>query len=158
MLTQADFEKKYGKPYESAASQKEFERKWMVLYKYPSVITSNIPCLGMSIYIHRDFQQIYEKFLLTLIERGLHKEIKENDQCFCIRRVRGASNWSVHTWGCGVDLNPEQNPLGFSRQQAIDKGLYPFSNEFQNVARECGLIAGIDFTRRDGMHFQIKTL
>jgi hypothetical protein len=61
----------------------------------------------------------------------------------------------MHTWGIAVDLNPTQNPLGLTRTQAIHRGLKPFSELFQQTARDCGLICGYDFGRCDGMHFEM---
>ena len=156
MVRALNLEVKYGEPYVSRAAQTEFEQKYMIVYNYPEKILTHIPQLGKSIYIHRDFQPVYEKFLLELINRELHREIKGNDQSFCVRYIRGGKDWSIHTWGMAVDLNPSDNPLGKTRIQAKAMGLTPFTDEFQQCGRDCGLDCGIDFNRPDGMHFQIK--
>lgn len=152
--------KKFGDPFDSD-EKISFERQWMVLWEYPKEIKQAFPALGQGIYINRVFQPTYSAFLKLLISRGLHTEVKENDQCFMVRYQRGTEKLtnpvpSIHSWGLAVDLNPSQNPLGMSKEQAEKKGLKPFSNEFQQAGRDAGLTCGIDFIRKDGMHFQMK--
>ena len=157
-MTQRELISKYGNPMQDQASRHAFERLWMQIWMYPDVIRTNIPSLGKSIYINKDFKPFYEKFLLELIRKGLAKEIKTNDECFMPRYIRGYEKQkllSKHTWGIAVDLNVLDNPLGMSREQAVAKGLKPFSKEFQQVARDCGLQCGYDFGRIDGMHFEL---
>lgn len=154
------FIKKYGNPFFSDGSinivwQKKFEQKFMSLLKYPLIIKTAFPTLGESVYINIDFAPVYLKFLNRLIEKNLHTEVTVNDQCFNIRMVRGSEkSISIHSWGMAVDLNPVNNPLGLSREQAIAKGLKPFTAEFQETAKTCGLVCGYNFKRCDGMHFE----
>jgi hypothetical protein len=156
-MKQSDLIKRYGNPLASADERGKFEKAFMILWNYPPIIRENIPSLGKSIYINRDFQPTYEKFLNELIRKGLHKEINSNDECFMPRLIRGSKkDISMHTWGIAVDLNPTQNPLGLTRTQAIHRGLKPFSEHFQQVARDCGLTVGYDFARCDGMHFEMS--
>jgi hypothetical protein len=134
----------------------KFERNWCMLYKYPTDIASAIPSLGESVYMNKLLVPVYEKFLRLLIARNLHTEINTNDQCFMVRMVRGTtSSPSMHSWAIAFDLNPAHNPLGVSREEAIAKGLTPFTAEFQKAAKDAGLIVGYDFTRKDGMHFEL---
>lgn len=156
MTTQEKYIAKYGKPYESDAAREKFEKEWMILLKYPKEILDAIPALGNSLYCNKDFAPVWIKFLLLLIQRGLHTEITSNDQCWCIRAIRGTINsWSSHTWAMAADLNPSDNPLGLSRLQCLEKGLKPFSEQFQQTARDAGLKCGCDFQRKDGMHWEL---
>lgn len=158
------FIKKYGNPFPTSVNgipvldkvwQKNFERVWMQLLKYPSDVKTAFPTLGESVYINIDFAALYLKFLRKLIERDLSHEVTVNDQCFNIRLVRGSlTEISTHSWGMAVDLNPFNNPLGVNREQSIKKGLKPFTAEFQEVAKSCGIVCGYDFKRCDGMHFE----
>jgi hypothetical protein len=132
-----------------------FEKKWCIVYRYPADIAQAIPSLGASVYMNKVLVPIYEKFLRLLIARNLHTEINTNDQCFMVRLVRGASSPSMHSWAIAFDLNPAHNPLGVTREQAIAQGLTPFTVEFQKAAKDSGLICGYDFTRCDGMHFEL---
>ena len=158
-MTQRELISRYGDPMESSQAKLEFEKKWMMLWVYPTDIASKIPVLGKSIYINKEFQPIYEKFLKLLIQRNLHTEINVNDQCFMPRYIRGYEAkklMSRHTWAIAVDLNPLDNPLGVSREQAIIKGLKPFTVAFQQAIRDAGLTAGYDFKRIDGQHLEMK--
>jgi len=151
---------KYGNPFRSdgtvdTAWQNKFEPLWMRILKYPAEIKKAFPTLGETVYINKDFEGLYLKFLYHLIERNLQHEVTVNDQCFMIRLIRGSTNSpSIHSWGMAVDLNPVNNPLGLSRDQANAKGLHPFTPEFQDVAKSCGIVCGYDFKRIDGMHFE----
>jgi hypothetical protein len=92
-----------------------------------------------------------------LFEVLSESEANSNDECFMPRLIRGSKkDISMHTWGIAVDLNPTQNPLGLTRTQAIHRGLKPFSELFQQTARDSGLIVGYDFGRCDGMHFEMS--
>lgn len=142
----------YGDPFSDA---KTFEAKWMTNFVYPEDVRKAIPVIGNSIYCNKDLVATYTQFLRLLINRKLHQEIRVNDQCFCIRLVRGSNQPSVHSWGMAVDLNPIDNPLGMSYDMAHAKGLKPFSAAFQQTARDVGYICGIDFKRPDGMHFEL---
>lgn len=157
-MTQEQLIAKYGNPMASKTENLKFQSKFMMLWKYPAIIRENIPALGESIYINKDFKIVYEKFLLELIKRNLHKEIIENDQCFMPRYQRGsATQISKHTWAIAIDLNPLQNPIFNTREQCLAKGLKPFSEAFIQCARDCGLIVGADFKGRpDLMHFELK--
>lgn len=156
MTTQQNLIAKYGNPLEGKVQQEMFERSFMEVLKYPSEIAHEIPCLGSSIYINKNFSEKYIAFLRELIKRGLHTEIKENDQCFLPRYQRGSTTViSIHTWGEAVDLNPTQNPIFATREQCVAMGLTPFTKEFTQCVRDCGLITGEDFPGRpDLMHIE----
>lgn len=157
-MTQQELIARYGNPMASKAESLKFQSKWMKLWKYPEAIKTKIPQLGESIYINKEFQPKYEAFLMELINRELHDEITENDQCFMPRYQRGSTTQiSIHTWGGAVDLNPTHNPIFSTREQCIAKGLTPFTEEFIQCGRDCGLIMGADFKGRpDLMHIQMK--
>jgi hypothetical protein len=53
-----------------------------------------------------------------------------------------------------IDLNPAHNPLGLSREQALQKVLKPFSEAFIQVWRANNWFCGADFKRKDLMHFE----
>lgn len=153
MSTTADkLKEKFGDPENDRAA---FEKKWLRLFAYPEDIRNAIPSLGKSLYCHIDIWPRYVKTLRDLISKGLHKEINTNDECFCIRKVRGKNQLSTHSWAVSIDLNMKDNPLGYTREQAIDKGLKPFTEAFVQVWRDNGWLCGRDFKKRpDGMHFE----
>lgn len=38
--------------------------------------------------------------------------------CLNVRKMRGGSAWSIHSWGCAWDTDPDRNQLKFKRAQA----------------------------------------
>ncbi len=152
MATTSDkFRLKYGDPQ----IDKSFERRCLALYLYPTDVREAIPCLGKSLYCNKDLWPVYLKTLRDLIAKGLHTEIHTNDECFCIRDIRGVpGQLSTHSWAMAVDLNPADNPLGVTREQAIANGLTPFTEKFIQVWRDNNWRCGADFSRCDGMHFE----
>lgn len=38
--------------------------------------------------------------------------------CLNVRKMRGGSNWSMHSWGIGIDFDPERNALKANRKTA----------------------------------------
>lgn len=145
---------KYGNPM---SDQQTFEQRHMMLLKYPKDIVDNIPVLGASVYCNKDFAGPYLEFLRLLIRRGLHKEIRTNDQCFMVRYIRGQEhlkNLSIHSWGMAIDFNIADNPLGMTRLQALAVGLKPFSEQFFQAIRDADFVCGADFPRKDLMHLE----
>jgi hypothetical protein len=152
MTTSDKLRLKYGDP----VNDKSFEKRCLAVFEYPEDIKKAIPSLGKSIYCNKDLWPVYLKTLRDLIKKDLHKEIYSNDECFCIRMIRGsADELSTHSWAMAVDLNVKDNPLGKTREEAIAAGLRPFSKEFVQVWRDNNWVCGIDFKRGDGMHFEL---
>ena len=74
--------------------------------------------------------------------------------CFAFRAMRGGSDYSRHSWGIAIDLDPERNQLktpylksNFSKQEY--KKLHEIFEKygFVNLGKEKGY---------DAMHFEIK--
>lgn len=144
--------RKYGNPLDDPAA---FERKWMVKYNVPLFICTHIPALPNHIYCNIEITTPLEKILNCLIESGYYKEIKTWDGCFNIRPQRGTTTIpSLHSFGIAVDLNAADNPFRTTYQQAIEKGLKPFTDAFVNAWRDNGWTCGADFKKNpDRMHF-----
>jgi D-alanyl-D-alanine carboxypeptidase len=74
--------------------------------------------------------------------------------CFNFRAMRGGSDYSRHSWGIAIDLDPERNQLHetkatarFARPEYNDLHRIFEKNGFENM----GKVMGYDF-----MHWQIK--
>jgi hypothetical protein len=126
-----------------------FERKHMVLWDVPQDINNAIPALPNKIYCNKIMPAMLEKAFRNIIDRGLAKEFKTWDGCFNIRKKRGLSTMSLHSWAVAVDLNAAWNQL--AKEPTLSKRFV-----------ECFLAAGFEWgglwIRKDGMHFQIATL
>lgn len=85
----------------------------------------------------------------AIVGLGLAQELQTFDGCFNIRKMKGGSGYSMHSWGLACDFNAGSNPFG---------GDSAFSDAFvlcfaQNGFEWGGLWAPDNL--RDGMHMQL---
>ncbi|MCI4435854.1 MAG: M15 family metallopeptidase [Ignisphaera sp.] len=138
MVTSAQALKKYGDPTKESG---------MTLWDVPKEL--EIGVLPKRLYCNKDMILPLTKAFKNLISTGCVKELKTWDGCFNIRKKRGLASMSLHSWGIAIDVNAAWNGLNKEPQ---------LSKEFVN----CFTLAGFDWggiwTRKDGMHFQLKTI
>lgn len=97
------------------------------------------------IYCNKDMAKPITRALWNVVHRGLIKELKTYDGCFCIRDTRGnPGRLSAHSWAMAVDLNAMLNPLGGESQ---------WTPEFVRCFTEEGFAWGGAFERTDPQHF-----
>jgi len=143
LKSQSQLKAKFGNPTVDALG---FERKWMKLWDIPDDINKAIPALPNKMYVNTYMVAPLEATFRALIAAGVHTEIRTYDGCFVIRKMRGLSSISLHSFGLAVDLNAAWNPL---------KGKVTWSKKFLQVWRDNLWTVGADWpTRTDGMHFQ----
>lgn len=77
--------------------------------------------------------------------------------CLNVRLMRGStSTWSIHSWGCAVDIDPDHNQLNYHRAQAtLDNP--PFDPFWRFVYDEGAIGLGRE-RDYDWMHFQFARL
>lgn len=76
--------------------------------------------------------------------------------CLNVRQMRGGSAWSIHSWGCAYDVDPDRNQLKFKRASASLDG--PEYIKFWEFVYDEGAISlGIE-RDYDWMHFQFARL
>lgn len=138
MVTSQQCLKKYGTP-ESEAH--------MTLWDVPT--TLEIGEIPKRIYCNRDMVAPLAKAFENLIATGHVKELRTWDGCFNIRKKRGASSSSLHSWGIAIDVNAAWN--GFGKQPVLSAG-------FVKCFKDAGFDWGGDWTKKDGMHFQLARI
>ncbi len=72
--------------------------------------------------------------------------------CLNVRKVRGGSNWSIHSWGTAIDLDPNHNTMNMHRMQAA------MPKEVIAIFENAGWVSMGNSRNYDFMHFQAATL
>jgi len=138
MVTSAQALKKYGDP--------TLERG-MVVWDVPSNL--EIGVIPKKIYCNRDLVNPLQQAFKNLIDTGKVAELKTWDGCFNIRKKRGLSSMSLHSWGLAIDVNAAWNQLNMTPT---------LSHEFVKCFTDAGFEWGGTWTRKDGMHMQLASI
>jgi len=138
MVTSAMCFAKYGDPE---------KQKNMVVWDVPTHL--EIGVIPKKIYCNRDMVAPLQKAFENLIKTGKVKELKTWDGCFNIRKKRGLSSMSLHSWGIAVDVNAFENGLGKDPK---------LSKAFVKCFTDAGFNWGGVWRRKDGMHFELAAI
>ena len=138
MVTSQQALKKYGPP--------ETER-FMVVWDVPASLEHG--AIPKRLYCNKDMINPLCGALQNVIERGLVDQIKTWDGCFNIRRKRGATSASLHSWGIAIDINAAWN--GFGKKPTM-------SAELVKCFTDAGFEWGGVWKTPDGMHFQLANI
>jgi hypothetical protein len=122
------------------------KEKDMVVWDVPSelelgVIPKKIYCNTRMIIPLRDA-------FTAILQNDLLEELKTWDGCFNIRQKRGATSWSLHSWGLAIDINAAWNRFG---------EVPTMSDDLVHCFTSNGFDWGGEWTKPDGMHFQLKS-
>lgn len=139
MVTSTQALKKYGEPSPSNPS--------LTLWDVPAEL--EIGVIPKRIYCNKDLVEPLKKAFQELIRTGYVNELKTWDGCFNIRKKRGLSSMSLHSWGIAIDVNAFENGLG-----QVPK----LSAGFVKCFTDNGFDWGGVWTRKDGMHFQLSKI
>jgi hypothetical protein len=135
MITSRQCFARYGDPISENA---------MVIYDVPSHL--EIGFIPKRIYCNKDLVMSLNKALNTVVLRGYADLITSWDGCFNIRKKRGASSSSLHSWGLAIDINAAHNSFG--AKPSMNKNLV-------KCFTDNGFDWGGYWTKPDGMHFQL---
>jgi len=138
MVTPAQCLKKYGDPVKESN---------MVLWDVP--VELEIGVIPKRLYCNKDIIGPLSAAFSNLIHRGFISELKTFDGCFNIRKQRGASSQSLHSWGIAIDVNAAWNGLGKVPQ---------LTPGFVKCFTDAGFDWGGTWKRLDGMHFQLAAI
>jgi hypothetical protein len=139
MVTSKQALAKYGDPNLQRA---------MVMWDVPGYM--EIGVIPKRIYCNRDMIEPLSKAFHNLIQTGHVSELKTWDGCFNIRKKRGLSSMSLHSWGIAIDVNAFEN--GLNQTPKLSPG---FVKCFTDAGFDWG---GVWKSRPDGMHFQINKI
>lgn len=76
--------------------------------------------------------------------------------CLNVRKMRGGSSWSIHSWGAAIDLDPTRNQLKWSKNKAYFAR--PEYESFWKIVESEGWISLGRKKNYDWMHFQAANL
>ena len=74
--------------------------------------------------------------------------------CFNFRKMRGANDWSRHSWGIAIDLHPSKNGMNTPTSKALFSK--PEYKHMIDIFKKHGFNWGGDMWGKDLMHFEIK--
>lgn len=81
-----------------------------------SVIVKKISCNQK---VAKSLHTIFENTLKTYGDKDIGKlRLDLFGGCVNVRRMRGGSSWSIHSWGAAVDLDPDNNQLKWGKDRA----------------------------------------
>jgi len=76
--------------------------------------------------------------------------------CINVRRMRGGTAFSTHSWGAAIDIDPDHNQLKWGRDQAaFGKPIY---KDYLDCFEAEGWVSLLRARNMDGMHTQAATL
>lgn len=139
MVTSQQALKKYGAPSVSNPN--------LILWDVPAEL--EIGVIPKRIYCNKDMVVPLAKAFHKLVDTGCVNELKTWDGCFNIRKMRGLKSMSLHSWAIAVDVNAFEN--GLNQEPKLSK-------EFVECFTTSGFDWGGEWTRRDGMHFQLAKI
>ena len=138
MVTPAQALAKYGAPEKEAG---------MILWDIPPAL--EIGVIPKKLYCNKDIVLPLTRVFMELIKTGKVAELKTFDGCFNIRKQRGATSPSLHSWGIAIDVNAAWNGLGV--KPVLSAG-------FVECFTKNGFDWGGNWKRLDGMHFQLSKI
>ena len=138
MVTSQQALKKYGDP------NKQLN---MVVWDVPGYL--EIGVIPKKIYCNRDMMTPLTQAFTNLISTNHVTELKTYDGCFNIRKKRGLTSMSLHSWGIAIDLNAFEN--GLNQTPKLSPG-------FVKCFTDAGFEWGGTWKRKDGMHFQLAKI
>ena len=154
MITTSQLLKKYGQPTEQGTGY-----LIPISLPYPMVLAWHHNVTVNTIRCHRLIaDKLKEVFNELLLVYGLPKiqelGIDIYGGCFNYRKMRGGSDWSRHSWGVAIDLDPERNQLKETSKTA--RFARPEYKPLIDIFYKHGFESlGVE-KNYDWMHFQIK--
>jgi hypothetical protein len=138
MVTSQQALKKYGDPTKESN---------MTVWDVPANLEVGV--IPKRLYCNKDIVAPLSQAFKNLIDTGHVSELKTFDGCFNIRKKRGLSSMSLHSWGIAIDVNATWNQLNMT--PTLTPG-------FVKCFTDAGFEWGGTWQRKDGMHFQLAKI
>jgi hypothetical protein len=120
----------------------------------PQTTLSKISCHQK---VAKSLYTIFENTLKTYGEKEVSKlKLDLFGGCVNVRRMRGGTAWSTHSWGCAYDVDPDNNQLKWGKDRAtLAKPVY---EPFWKIVEAEGAVSLGRSRGYDYMHFQFAAL
>jgi hypothetical protein len=117
LLTTAQMVAKYGQPNQSGTYLVSVPLPYPMRLAWDTAVTvKTMRCHKLEApRVQLIFKQILDTYGLTDV-RALGLDLFGG--CFNFRQMRGGSDWSKHSWGTAIDLDPARNQLRETRATA----------------------------------------
>lgn len=153
MITTQEAITKYGKPTQ--------EGKYLVSIDlpYPMRLAWDLNTTVNKMRCHKLVADNFKKVFLELKEVYGYEKLKELGidlfgGCFNFRAMRGGSDYSRHSWGIAIDLDPERNQLKETSKTA--RFARPEYKQMIDIFYKHGFVSLGREKNYDYMHFEIK--
>jgi len=153
MLTTAELIKNYGKPTENGSPYLT-----KLELPYPMVLawdkTKKVKSLQCHKLIKDKLKAVFDEILAEYGLAEIQKlGIDIYGGCFNYRQMRGGSDWSKHSWGVAIDLDPERNLLKETSKTA--RFARPEYKKMIDIFYKHGFLSLGREKNYDWMHFEI---
>jgi hypothetical protein len=120
----------------------------------PSTTLTRITCHEK---VSKSLYTIFENTLKIYGEKEISKlRLDIFGGCLNVRRMRGGSAWSIHSWGAAIDLDPDNNQLKWGKDKA--SFAKPVYNDFWKIVESEGWVSLLKERNMDAMHIQAAIL
>jgi hypothetical protein len=153
MITTKEAIAKYGKPTQKG------EYLVSIDLPYPMRLAWDLKTTVNKMRCHKLVADNFKKVFLELKEVYGYKKLKELGidlfgGCFNFRAMRGGSDYSRHSWGIAIDLDPERNQLKETSKTA--RFARPEYKAMIDIFYKHGFVSLGREKNYDWMHFEIK--
>jgi len=154
MISTNDLIKKYGNPTENGSPYLT-----TLVLPYPMYLSWDKTKMVKSIQCHKliaeNLKNVFNDILKEYGATEIHNlGIDLYGGCFAYRNKRGGNDWSTHSWGVAIDLDPERNQLKESKKTA--RFARPEYKKMIDIFYKYGFLSlGVE-KDYDWMHFEIK--
>jgi hypothetical protein len=120
----------------------------------PSTTLTKITCHEK---VAKSLYSIFENTLKIYGEKEISKlRLDLFGGCLNVRKMRGGSSWSIHSWGAAVDFDPDNNQLKWGKDKA--SFAKPVYDDFWKIVEKEGWVSLGRERNYDWMHIQSARL